>query len=218
MPKNIKPSTTSSEGEVFKKIDSGSLLDSQDRINQNVVKLFQKIIPGIKGMQDRIDALKLKNNITEKRNKKLAKERKKLDNTIKELGKGIKTLDEETKTMKIDFITVIGIFVSIFTFISIEIQILRYVCDFFRIAGFSLIIFGSLIGFIILLRSIFLKKGVELKLSCLFIFLFASGILLGSVPYIFEINNSCIVTEKNISEMEYRIEKLENQKINPPLE
>lgn len=109
------------------------------------------------------------------------------DNQIKDQLNNIEGVRKQIEKVKIDFIAVIGIFVSIFTFISIEIQILRYVHDFFRIAGFSLIIFGSLTGFIILLHSIFSEKKVKWSIWCLCILLFLLGILFGSIPYFIEI-------------------------------
>ena len=156
----------------------------------------------------------MKNRYFHAGSKYLYKKLEKLKNKNNQIERKNIRLSKEIERMKIDFITVIGIFVSIFTFISIEIQILRYVCDFFRIAGFSLIIFGSLSGFIILLHSIFSEKKVKRNIWCLFIFPFILGISLGSVPYMFEINNSCIISEKNISEIEYRLQKLENQNNN----
>ncbi len=58
--------------------------------------------------------------------------------------------DDKIKTLnndKISIITVLGIFVSIFTFISVEVQILRYICDFNKIIGLTLIIPAVLIIF-----------------------------------------------------------------------
>ena len=120
--------------------------------------------------------------------------KKKTDKQINEQEKEIEKIKEETKTIKIDFIAVIGIFVSIFTFISIEIQILKYVCDFWRIAGFSLIIFGSLSSFVILVHSIFSQKEIKNKILFFCIVIFLLGIFIGSIPHIFNINNSCIVS------------------------
>lgn len=58
---------------------------------------------------------------------------------------------EELNRDKISFITVSGIFVAIFTFISVEIQILKYICDFNMIVGYTFIFPGVLIFFIALL-------------------------------------------------------------------
>jgi len=112
---------------------------------------------------------------------------------IKQIKTKFNEQKREVKNMKIDFIAVIGIFVSIFTFISIEIQILRYVCDFWRIAGFSLIIFGSLSGFVILIHSIFSQKEIKNKILIFCIVIFLLGIFTGSIPHIFNINDTCIV-------------------------
>jgi len=136
--------------------------------------------------------------------KELKKYKKESDKQINEQEEKIKQIKikfdaefneqkKEVKNMKIDFIAVIGIFVSIFTFISIEIQILRYVCDFWRIAGFSLIIFGSLCSFVILVHSIFSQKEIKNKILAFCVVIFLLGIFVGSIPYIFNINNTCIV-------------------------
>lgn len=61
---------------------------------------------------------------------------------------------EELSRDKISFITVSGIFLAVFTFISIEIQILKYLCSVEKIIGFSLLIGVILIGFIFLLDVI----------------------------------------------------------------
>jgi hypothetical protein len=64
----------------------------------------------------------------------------KLEEMRKELAKG-----------KIEFVEFCGIFVAIFTFISIEIQIFRWICDFYKLIGFTLIFGSSLLGFIFVL-------------------------------------------------------------------
>lgn len=132
-----------------------------------------------------------------------------LANNIKEANENNEENKNELKGLKIDFIAVMGVFVSIFTFISIEIQILKYVCDFFRIVGFSLIIFGSLAGFMILLYSIFGQRKNQLKLWLLCFIPFFIGILIGSVPFFKKVNNSCIISSENFSKFERRLEKLE---------
>jgi len=73
---------------------------------------------------------------------------------LAEWQKQIESQFEEVRRDKISFITVCGIFVAIFTFISVEIQILRYICDFYKIIAFTLILPGILLLFIIFLDYI----------------------------------------------------------------
>lgn len=54
---------------------------------------------------------------------------------------------ERLNTDKISLITVLGIFVSVFTFVSVEIQVLRYICNFYQVLGLTFIIPGILIIF-----------------------------------------------------------------------
>jgi len=49
---------------------------------------------------------------------------------------------------KVSLISIAGIFIAMMTFVSVEIQILRYVCDFYKIVGFTLILPGILLVFI----------------------------------------------------------------------
>jgi len=128
----------------------------------------------------------------------------------------LKEQQESFRNYKIDFITVGGIFVSIFTFVSIEIQILKYVCDFWRIAGFSLIMFGALSSFAFLIQYIgknWTQQKYDFPKLHFFLFCilpFAIGIFLplGNIIY----KDSCIVYEKEIKDIEYRIDKIEGIK------
>lgn len=138
-------------------------------------------------------------------------QKKKIDKNISKINEEIENNKNEIKRIKVDFIAVMGVFVSIFTFISIEIQILKYVCDFFRIAGFSLIIFGSLAGFMILLYSIFGQRKNQWRLWFLCFIPFLLGIVIGSgsVPFFKRVDNSCIISSEDFSKFEKRLEKLE---------
>jgi len=77
-----------------------------------------------------------------------------MSETVNETHEATKALNDKIKELdhdKISFITVSGTFVAIFTFISVEIQILRYICDFYKIIGFTLVFAGTLLLFILLL-------------------------------------------------------------------
>jgi hypothetical protein len=76
-------------------------------------------------------------------------------NILKENVKQLRSELLETKRSfssdKISLITVLGIFVSIFTFISVEIQVLKYICDFYKIVGFTFILPAILMIFVVTL-------------------------------------------------------------------
>ncbi len=121
------------------------------------------------------------------------------------------------KKYKVDFITVGGIFVSIFTFISIEIQILKNVCDFYRIAGFSLIIVSSLSLFTLLIQYIgnqWIRDNDYRFPHKMFWSLCAFPFLLGLVlPWVGskDSKNSCVIYEQGLNKIEDRIEDLEKK-------
>jgi len=74
-------------------------------------------------------------------------------------------IQKEIKFDKASLFTVFGIFASIVTFVSIEIQILRTVCDFWNVVGFSIISLGSLLTFILILDYIGRGWRNEFKLE-----------------------------------------------------
>lgn len=95
-------------------------------------------------------------------------------------------IQREIKFDKASLFTVFGIFVSIVTFVSIEIQILKTLCDFWNVTGFSIIILASLLTFILILD--YIGRGwrndfkLEIKqfpwiLSVFIILLFATGFI-----------------------------------------
>lgn len=88
--------------------------------------------------------------------------------------------DRDISRLKNEFITIIGIFVSIFTFISVEIQILSSTENVFIFAGLSLILLGGITHLTYLIRATLLERGFENKLIPLLIigcFIFALGIV-----------------------------------------
>jgi hypothetical protein len=77
-------------------------------------------------------------------------------------------LQEEIKRLqrqKIELIAIGGLFVSIFTFMSIEIQILQYICDAAMLVGLTFAIFAIMSAFAILTHYFTQKViGVKTKL------------------------------------------------------
>jgi hypothetical protein len=66
--------------------------------------------------------------------------------------KRIDILEDKIKTAQFQFIEVIGIFVALFTFVSVDIQIFRANLTFTSIIGFTLVTLGGLVLFISLLH------------------------------------------------------------------
>lgn len=64
------------------------------------------------------------------------------------------TFEKRLAANTTNLITVFGIFASIVTFLSIEIQIFKNICDPLRLLGFSLIVLASLVSFIFVLHII----------------------------------------------------------------
>ncbi|MBU3668363.1 MAG: hypothetical protein FGM57_00160 [Candidatus Taylorbacteria bacterium] len=79
-----------------------------------------------------------------------------------------------------NFITILGIFASFLAFLIIEIQILKTVCDYLRIMGFSLFILGAIFCFITFLLYFIDSTGKKLwhivLLSILSLVLIGGGI------------------------------------------
>lgn len=127
--------------------------------------------------------------------------KKKLQSSENNSNNEIIKVKSEISKLKLDFIAVIGIFVSIFTFISIEIQLLKKLDNFFSIAGFSLIMASILAGFVVLTHFIFTREKTENSVPKIFWKLcfipFVLGIILGSLPYYkFVINIFYIIIKK----------------------
>lgn len=76
------------------------------------------------------------------------------------LSKIYETRDQVTA----NYISVLGIFASIVTFLLIEIQILRNICDFNRLMGFSFFVVGLLLVFVVALHFVLaIRKKEEIN-------------------------------------------------------
>lgn len=94
-----------------------------------------------------------------------------------------------------NFITILGIFASFLAFLIIEIQILKTVCDYLRIMGFSLFILGAIFCFITFLLYFIDSNGKKIWhiviLTTLSVILIGSGVLTisrGEDEYICKLN------------------------------
>lgn len=72
----------------------------------------------------------------------------KYKNELKNFENKVQDLEKSINQQKINFIEIIGVFVGIFTFISVEIQILKYANSILSIAGLSLIFYSGLLLFL----------------------------------------------------------------------
>lgn len=77
-----------------------------------------------------------------------------LSNQGERIDKLEDTFEKRLSTNTTNLITVFGIFASIVTFLSIEIQIFKNICDPSRLLGFNLIVLASLLSFILILHLI----------------------------------------------------------------
>ncbi|MFA5829314.1 MAG: hypothetical protein WC843_02360 [Candidatus Gracilibacteria bacterium] len=78
----------------------------------------------------------------------------KVDEKILPITGKIDKFEKRLVTDKASLMTVFGIFASVVTFLSVEIQFLKNVCDPLRLVGFSLILLASLLSFVWILHLI----------------------------------------------------------------
>jgi hypothetical protein len=177
--------------------------DSQTRYNYDLLGIIQDFLPIAKDILKRVVDLEERFPRLEEKYKKLG------DDSIK-----IKEELDNLKKEKISIVSIIGVFVAIFTFISIEIQVLRYVTDFLRITGLTLIFLGGIILLVLLINIISTKwiNGTYDKIPWIFI-LIVSVLTLGGILLIYFGDNSSAVFENNekIVEIKENIEKIENR-------
>ena len=142
---NNPPSGSSSAGGGAESSSSSGVGGATSQPNPQIEsinnQLFAIYYEKLTAVQDAIDkkhlAFEKKLKISENRTKDLTKD----------LAKQTKNLETE----KTNLIEVVGVFVAIFTFISVEIKILNQATDFLRIAGLSILLFSGLFLFIYLL-------------------------------------------------------------------
>lgn len=114
-----------------------------------------------------------------------------------------------------NFITILGIFASFITFLGIEIQILKNVCDFWRLVGFSILMLTIVIVFVFAIY-IFVsqidKQGWQ-KIACMLALVF---ILLGATFYSLSKASDeyvCKITQLNSKFEELEVKYSDNNNI-----
>lgn len=103
-----------------------------------------KILSELRDQRNEIDSLVRKNRKIERL---INKQNKELSNTRDELNE----TRDDSKHIKLDFIQTLGIFVALFTFVSIEFRFLNQPLCFTQLLALNALLLGSLILFVILL-------------------------------------------------------------------
>lgn len=156
-----------------------------------------------------------------------------LNNQQKDIKEGqdkIKNLLDEFKTDKQYVIGILGVLVSIFTFVSFDIQILKSVTDYLTLAGLSIVLFAILISFnifLFILGERWINRQQKFTGLGLYYFIIASSFILGIGIVGFgehknsaNINNddkfiglqTAIKSDQNIiNNLSYRLDMLEKQ-------
>ncbi|MFN7160799.1 MAG: hypothetical protein ACK4NC_04300 [Candidatus Gracilibacteria bacterium] len=199
-------------------IASGVLLSTTERdsllkIEAVFGQLTQEKLKAIRDLEDRLNEVKAE-----------------LDKALiiqdKKFKQELKKQKDSIENDKIRVIELLGIFVAIFTFFSIEVQILKAVTDFWRIGGLTIIMLGGIVFLVLLslLITEFWIKGKKLAKIPEEIIKFLFGalllILLGAVILAFGDKNNPAVIENNASfiEQQNRIKTLEQMKNSTSLE
>ena len=136
-------------------------------------------------------------------------------------GLEVKT-DKEFKKFQVDYIQTLGIFVALFTFVSIEFQIFRSFNSWMAGASLSLILLGSLLFFLVIMSFILNSHPFKIIIILLII---ASLLIIGGI-YFFsksnlnnpeyisleakDLNEKIIKGDQNIKDNFYSKKELEN--------
>ena len=131
------------------------MFETQKDTNKSFNNSIKSITQMIKDLIDLSEGNNLSIKETRKKidlaNSAIKTQNEKVENikkNINDLKEETEKQKEETEKQKYLSIELLTIFVSIFTFISVEIQIMKYVDDYLRIAGLSLIFFSGLLLFL----------------------------------------------------------------------
>ncbi|MDX9913274.1 MAG: hypothetical protein RBS77_01710 [Candidatus Moranbacteria bacterium] len=137
-----------------------------------------------------------------------------LESRIKELDKKIKNIEnelgnkmEEAKSYQLKIIETLGIFVALFTYISVEFQILRGINNLEQAVALSLILVGSLGMFLSLLSycvgRFFYENSFRMVVFLISILILTIGVLMVAYPL-----NQDLRSKK----MNFNLNSLENKK------
>lgn len=130
---------------------------------------------------------------------------------IDETQKRFDTLKEEISEFKDKIIEILAIFVALFTFVSVDIQIFKTDVTFYTVIGFSLIMLGALLLFVLMIYFFIDKNYNQNKIKTILGIIFMIGLIgIGVVisnnehnqytKKIYEINNNIMLTDKNFTD------------------
>ena len=167
-------------GDAFSNEELLKVLVNQIIEHEEKIKKIGKIDKKIKEQEERTK--KITKKIEEKFNKKI-------EITIRTTEKELSNKIDDSKLKTIE---TLGIFVALFTFVSVEFQVFRMLDNPQSIAGLTLILLGSLLTFITVLDSVLskvkLQEDIEFKLikpkSLPLIFIWILLLIFGGVLFV----------------------------------
>lgn len=137
----------------------------------------------------------------------LKKIKNQLKNFTSKIGKDENNLknrlEEKIDDSKLSVIETLGIFVALFTFLSIDIQIMRSTFSLIGLLGFILLTLGSLLFFVIILHILVVS---DKKIDSKFIFglVFTISFILGGIYFVNkDIKNNYIILDKKDFDQSY---------------
>lgn len=108
--------------------------------------------------------------------------RSKVDKAIEGAGKDVDKAIKGIKDEKINLVEMLGVFVSLFTFISIDVQIFRTATNAYILVGFVFLMLFGLIAFNLVLKMVVEKEFVFQRKEYVSIFPNVAGLFGKSVP------------------------------------
>ncbi len=117
-------------------------------------------------------------------------------------------INKKAQDLQIKYTEVLGVFVALFTFVSINIQIFNSISSLSNALIFVLLIFLCLSGFVYLIHLLLNQDNKEAKIFYILLTLFTLGIviLLGLFPNLGPLSPG---KDKQITDLEQRVQKLE---------
>jgi len=127
-------------------------------------------------------------------------------------------VEQELKESQTKLLTVFGIFASFITFLTIEVQFLRYICDFYLVLGFSAFLVAVIILFSLFLKniasdndnwSLLLKPAFVISI----LFLVISGLLIWHSRPINTCENKSLEAELSVLRQEIEAQSSKNNNL-----
>jgi hypothetical protein len=126
---------------------------------------------------------KFKNDLNKKVNEDIKKLEDKIIESNEEIKKSEYNFNNKIESSRIKIIETLGIFVALFTFVSVEFQMFRIFHRADSVGGLTLILLGSLISFLLILDFV-INSSDNIKTKFYPMIIFSAG-LIGVGVYIF---------------------------------